>query len=90
MPINVTSLTPREIEVFLCLADGMTYKGVARKLNISLSTVKKHIGSVILKLDAKNSVHALKNLYELGVFTTQDTHADFLPFNGELQDINIP
>ena len=40
-------LTPRELEVLATLAEGMTNKAIARRLNISLHTVKFHIESLV-------------------------------------------
>jgi DNA-binding CsgD family transcriptional regulator len=44
----------------------MTYKEISVHLGIGLGTVKKHIGSVIHKLGARNSAHIVKILYEKG------------------------
>ena len=46
-------LTPRELEVLSAIADGDTNKTIARRLNISLHTVKFHIESVFRKLGAR-------------------------------------
>src|SRR5258706_15068815 len=43
-------LTPRELEVLAALADGMTNKAIARRLNISLHTVKFHAEPLFRKL----------------------------------------
>lgn len=59
-------MTPREEEVALYLSEGMTYKEISVHLGIGLGTVKKHIGSVIHKLGARNSAHIVKILYEKG------------------------
>lgn len=58
-------LTAQERKVLACMAAGMTNKEIARRLCISLSTVKSHISSVFKKLGLSNrteaSVYALKN-----------------------------
>ncbi len=38
-------LTPRETEVLLCLASGLTNRQIAKELHLSLSTVKRHLGA---------------------------------------------
>jgi DNA-binding NarL/FixJ family response regulator len=39
-------LTPREIDVLAAIGDGLGNKAIARKLDISLHTVKLHIESL--------------------------------------------
>jgi DNA-binding CsgD family transcriptional regulator len=52
-------LTPRELEVLATLAEGMTNKAIARRLNISLHTVKFHVESVFRKLGARTRTEAV-------------------------------
>ncbi|MFD2970241.1 7TM diverse intracellular signaling domain-containing protein [Sphingobacterium bambusae] len=47
-------LTERELEVLLCIWDGLTNKEIADKLFITVSTTKYHIGNLYVKLDVKN------------------------------------
>lgn len=58
-------LTAQERKVLACIAAGMTNKEIARRLCISLSTVKSHISSVFKKLGLTNrteaTIYALKN-----------------------------
>jgi hypothetical protein len=42
-------LTPRELEVLVLLAEGDSNKAIARRLGISVHTVKFHIGSLLDK-----------------------------------------
>lgn len=60
---NTYGLTEREMEVLLCIWEGMTNKEIANKFFISLSTVKYHVGNLYVKLDVKNrnQVQVLKN-----------------------------
>jgi DNA-binding NarL/FixJ family response regulator len=51
-------LTPRELEVLAALAEGMTNKAIARRLDISLHTVKFHVESVFRKLGARTRTEA--------------------------------
>jgi two-component system nitrate/nitrite response regulator NarL len=59
-----TLLTPREIEVLLAIADGDTNKAIARRLSISLHTVKFHIESVFRKLGARTRTEAVAKASE--------------------------
>ena len=52
-------LTPREIEVLDCIGEGLTNKLIARRLDISLHTVKFHIESLLRKLGATTRAQAL-------------------------------
>jgi DNA-binding CsgD family transcriptional regulator len=54
-------LTPREFEVLDCIAAGLTNKAIARRLDISLHTVKFHIESVFKKLGARTRTEAVAN-----------------------------
>lgn len=51
---NLNSLTPREVEVLNEVRQGLSNKEIARKLYITEHTVKKHITSILSKLDMKN------------------------------------
>jgi DNA-binding CsgD family transcriptional regulator len=57
-------LTPRELEVLATLAEGMTNKAIARRLNISLHTVKYHVESLFRKLGARTRTEAVAKASE--------------------------
>ena len=57
-------LTPREFEVLAALAEGMTYKAIARRLDISLHTVKFHVESLFRKLGARTRTEAVAKASE--------------------------
>ncbi len=57
-------LTPREFEVLATLAEGMTNKAIARRLNISLHTVKFHLESLFRKLGARTRTEAVAKGFE--------------------------
>lgn len=52
-------LTPKETQVLLWLAHGLTYDEAADKMCISSSTVRKHITNILKKMNAKNTAHAI-------------------------------
>jgi DNA-binding CsgD family transcriptional regulator len=57
-------LTPRELEVLGALAEGMTNKAIARRLDISLHTVKFHVESLFRKLGARTRTEAVAKASE--------------------------
>jgi two-component system nitrate/nitrite response regulator NarL len=48
------SLTSREHEIVLALAEGLSNKGIGRRLNLSEGTVKVHLHNIYAKLGVKN------------------------------------
>ncbi len=60
----VDPLTSREEEVLLTVARGLTNSEIATELNISLSTVKTHLASLMNKLGARNRVEIAMWAYE--------------------------
>jgi DNA-binding CsgD family transcriptional regulator len=57
-------LTARELEVLAALAEGLTNKAIARRLNISLHTVKFHVESLFRKLGARTRTEAVAKASE--------------------------
>jgi len=57
-------LTPRELEVLAALAEGSTNKAIARRLDISLHTVKFHVESLFRKLGARTRTEAVAKASE--------------------------
>lgn len=57
-------LTPREAQVLDAIADGLTNKAIARRLGISLHTVKFHVESVFRKLGASTRTEAVARATE--------------------------
>lgn len=56
---ELQSLSPREMEVLELLAKGFAYKEVAADLEISYSTVQRHIESIYRKLHVHSRTHAV-------------------------------
>ncbi len=53
------ALTPRELEVLRLLAEGLSNKAIARRLEISEHTVKFHTNAIISKLGAQSRTEAV-------------------------------
>ncbi|MFD1414167.1 response regulator [Oceanobacillus jeddahense] len=51
-------LTERELEVLLCIGDGMTNQEISEKLYIGIKTVKTHVSSILSKLEVNDRTQA--------------------------------
>lgn len=62
---KIDSLTSRELEVLIQVANGMFNKEIATSLNISERTVKNHVSNIFKKIDVSDrtqaAVFAIKN-----------------------------
>jgi len=55
---KINSLTKREYEVLILIAEGLNNKDIAEKLYISEKTVKNHISNIFKKLELNDRVQA--------------------------------
>ncbi|HVS42109.1 MAG TPA: response regulator transcription factor [Candidatus Dormibacteraeota bacterium] len=60
-------LTDREREVLVLTAQGSANQTIAERLDISLTTVRTHVRSILAKLDAHSKLEAVARASELGL-----------------------
>jgi DNA-binding NarL/FixJ family response regulator len=60
-------LTERELEVLRLVAEGNSNQDIARKLVVTLATVKTHVNHIFSKLDAESRVQVVARARALGL-----------------------
>ena len=68
-PAWLDSLTPREIEVLVAVARGLSNAEIGDALYMSAATAKTHVGHLLTKLNARDRTHLVIAAYEAGLIT---------------------
>ena len=55
---RLAQLTPQQMRVLMCIADGLLNKQIAHELRLAQNTVKVHVAAVLHKLGCHTRTHA--------------------------------
>lgn len=69
---RIKTLSPRELEVFRYVAQGMLNKQIASKRGTSLQTIKVHRGRVMQKMQAKTVTELIHLAQKAGITSPRD------------------
>ena len=64
---NYETLTPREQEIMVLLAEGLSTKEIAEKLFISPKTVDNHRSNILRKLNLHSTMELIRYAARLGI-----------------------
>ncbi len=76
---DISLLTPREMQVFRLVSQGLTNQQISNRLVLSEATVKSHFNRICHKLNLRNRVDAVILAYETGIAGSPGRYRDDAP-----------
>ena len=67
-------LTPRETEVLIQVARGLSNREIAGQLFLGEATIKTYVGNILMKLGCRDRVQAVVAAYEAGLVQPGHNH----------------
>jgi DNA-binding CsgD family transcriptional regulator len=61
-------LTPRQTEILMLIANGMSTAQIAESLHLSRETVRNHVRNILRELRVHSRVEAVAHAYRDGLF----------------------
>lgn len=62
---KMEAVTPRQLEIWKSLANGLSNKAIARELNLTEGTVKQHISALFKRLGIRSRAEAIQKAKEM-------------------------
>jgi DNA-binding NarL/FixJ family response regulator len=69
---DIDGLTPRQVEVLRLMAQGLSNKGICKRLNVAEGTVKLHVTAVMRALNTCNRTQAVIEATRRGLIPALD------------------
>lgn len=76
---QLEALTEREHDVLVCMAQGYSNSGIAKKLHITRATVGSHVLRILRKLNAANRTEAAAVAHQVGLVGSSYADRDSTP-----------
>lgn len=77
--IRYADLTSREIEILKLIARGQSNKLIADRLDVTESTIKHHVATILTKLGAEDRTHAVTLALERNIIDLDDVNVRARP-----------